>query len=77
VVLTADATTIRPKTGAVLSYRRPELLGAVLISAVQALRKNIVALLAYDVQKNSPRQRNIKHKHPRGSGGLTLVGLGY
>jgi hypothetical protein len=36
LALTADAATIRRQTGAVLTYRRPELPGAVLISAVQS-----------------------------------------
>jgi hypothetical protein len=35
VALTADAATIRRKTGALLSYRRPVAPGAILISAVQ------------------------------------------
>jgi hypothetical protein len=36
IALTADAATIRRKTSAVLTYRRPALPGAVLISAVQS-----------------------------------------
>jgi hypothetical protein len=36
LALTADAATIRRKTGAVLTYRRPALPGAVLLSAVQS-----------------------------------------
>jgi hypothetical protein len=36
VALTADAATIRRKTGAVLTYRRPTAPGAILISAVRS-----------------------------------------
>jgi hypothetical protein len=35
-VLTVDAATIRRKTGAVLTYRRPVAPGAILISAVRS-----------------------------------------